>query len=155
MRGEPEHARPGRQLQAAEWINDEHQARDRWFGERPASQGIEGYVIKPQLGRVPLKGVGSWTEERYGQVVLARWSRPPMSYFTDAGLAGLSALLDRCEAEGIGALVLAGGVPGRFITHFDADEVLNGQRVMDPVTAPVAARSRRPSRCDCTPFPFP
>ncbi|GAB3379691.1 enoyl-CoA hydratase/isomerase family protein [Amycolatopsis echigonensis] len=79
---------------------------------------------------------GTWTEERHGPVVLARWSRPPMNYFTDAGLAGLSAGLDRWEAEGIGALVLAGGVPGRFITHFDVDEVLNGQRAMDPVTAP-------------------
>ncbi|MEU6643622.1 enoyl-CoA hydratase/isomerase family protein [Saccharomonospora sp. NPDC046836] len=79
---------------------------------------------------------GTWTEERHGRVVLARWARPPMSYFTDAGLAELSTLLDRWETEDVGAVVLAGGVPGRFITHFDADEILATQRTMDPVTAP-------------------
>ncbi|MCE0761985.1 enoyl-CoA hydratase/isomerase family protein [Pseudonocardia kujensis] len=67
---------------------------------------------------------------------MARWSRPPMSYFTDAGLADLDARLDRWVAEDVGAVVLAGGVPGRFITHFDADEVLTSQRAMDPITAP-------------------
>jgi enoyl-CoA hydratase len=79
---------------------------------------------------------GRWTEERHGRVVLARWERPPMNYATDAGLADLSARLDRWTAEDVGAVVLAGGVPGRFITHFDVDEILTAQRTMDPVTAP-------------------
>jgi enoyl-CoA hydratase len=59
-----------------------------------------------------------------------------MNYFTHEGLTDLGARLDRWDAEGVGAVVLAGGVPGRFITHFDVDEILAAQRTMDPVTAP-------------------
>jgi enoyl-CoA hydratase len=83
-----------------------------------------------------------WTESREDGVVVARFSRPPMSYLTDEDIGQLEALLDGWASPEVRAVVLAGGVPGKFITHFDVDSILAKQVVPEgPIEAPV--RSRR------------
>ncbi len=81
-------------------------------------------------------------EEEGGGVVLARFARPPMSYYTDEDIGQLEALLGEWVERQVPAVVLAGGVPGRFITHFEVDGILRKQVEPEgPITAP--ARSRR------------
>jgi enoyl-CoA hydratase/carnithine racemase len=83
-----------------------------------------------------------WTERHVGRVVVARFSRPPMSYFTDEDIEQLEDLVARWASPDVGAVVLAGGLPGKFITHFDVDSILLKQEQPEgPVEAPV--RSRR------------
>jgi enoyl-CoA hydratase len=90
-----------------------------------------------KLGRFDM-----WTESRSGRVVVARFSRPPMSYFTDEDIDQLQALIRDWAHPDVSAVVLAGGVPGKFITHFDVDSILRKQEAPEgPVEAPV--RSRR------------
>jgi enoyl-CoA hydratase len=83
-----------------------------------------------------------WHEERHRRVVMARFSRPPMSYFTDEDVEQLDALCDAWLDPDVGAIVLAGAVEGKFITHFDVDSILLKQAQPEgPVEAPL--RSRR------------
>lgn len=83
-----------------------------------------------------------WTETREGPVAVARFARPPMSYFTDADVEQLDGLIDEWASPDVRAIVLAGGVPGKFITHFDVDSILLKQTEPEsPVDAP--RRSRR------------
>jgi enoyl-CoA hydratase len=83
-----------------------------------------------------------WTEERIGDVAVARYDNPPMSYFTDAAVDELEEKLDAwSRAEDVGAVVLSGR-DGRFITHFDVEAILRSQVAPDPlIDAPT--RSRR------------
>lgn len=75
-------------------------------------------------------------------VVLARFERPPMSYCTDEDIGQLEALVGEWTARQVPAVVLAGGVPGKFITHFEVDGILVKQVEPEgPIESPV--RSRR------------
>ena len=64
-----------------------------------------------------------WHETREGPVVLARFRRPPMNYSTDADVDQLDGLLDAWRDPSVAAVVLAGGLPGKFVTDFDVDAV--------------------------------
>jgi enoyl-CoA hydratase len=65
-----------------------------------------------------------------------------MSYFTDEDIQQLEGLLDEWASPEVTAVVLAGAVPGKFITHFDVDSILLKQVEPEgPIDAPV--RSRR------------
>src|SRR5947209_6774111 len=65
-----------------------------------------------------------------------------MSYFTDEDIAQFEGMLDDWASPEVRAVVLAGGVPGKFITHFDVDSILLKQvQPEGPIEAPV--RSRR------------
>jgi len=75
-------------------------------------------------------------------VVLATFANPPMNYFTDAAVDELDGLVDGWFDAEVAAVVLAGGVPGSFITHFAVEEVLRNQTHPEgPVEAP--SRGRR------------
>lgn len=83
-----------------------------------------------------------WDESRRGEVAIATYTAPPMNYFTDAAVEQLDGLIDTWSRGGVAAVVLCGGVPGRFITHFDVDEIVRNQEAPDPIfDAP--RRSRR------------
>lgn len=83
-----------------------------------------------------------WTEEQENGVVVATYTRPPMNYFTDPAFEQLDAMIDGWADGDARAIVLTGGVEGRFITHFDVDEIIaNPDRPDDVFAAP--ARSRR------------
>jgi enoyl-CoA hydratase len=83
-----------------------------------------------------------WDVSSDGPVTIATYSDPPMSYFTDAAVEQLAKLIDEWPRSDSRVIVLTGGVPGRFITHFDVDQLLRTQEQPDPVfEAP--RRSRR------------
>jgi enoyl-CoA hydratase len=65
-----------------------------------------------------------------------------MNYFTDADIDQLDQLVSEWDRPEVGAVVLAGGLPGKFITHFDVESILRKQEQPEgPIEAPV--RSRR------------
>jgi enoyl-CoA hydratase len=70
---------------------------------------------------------GPWRVEREGAVAVASYHEPPMNYLTGRGLAQLGELIPTWADEEIRAVVLTGGVAGRFITHFSVEELLEGQ----------------------------
>ena len=83
-----------------------------------------------------------WNEERDGRVVVATYADPPMSYFTDAAVEELAELISGWGASDAAAVVITGGTPGRFITHFNVDQILQNQEAPGPIfDAP--RRSRR------------
>jgi enoyl-CoA hydratase len=83
-----------------------------------------------------------WAERREGDVVIATYAAPPMNYHTDAAVGQLEEMIGGWAASDASAIVLTGGVTGRFITHFDVDQILANQEQPDPIfDAP--RRSRR------------
>lgn len=97
-----------------------------------------------------------WMVERDGDVALARFARPPMSYFTDEDIERLSELCDEWSEEGVRAVVLAGGVPGKFITHFNVDMILEKQTAPEgPIEAPLRSRAMHALTRKITRAPMP
>lgn len=85
-----------------------------------------------------------WDERRQDGVAVATYARPPMNYFTDDAVDRLEALIDgwAAAAADVAVVVLTGGVEGRFVTHFDVEQILANQEAPDPIfDAP--RRSRR------------
>lgn len=84
-----------------------------------------------------------WTETREGPIAVATYADPPMSYHTDAALEQLDELIDSwASSEEVRVVILTGGVEGKFITHFDVDQILANQERPDTIfEAP--RRSRR------------
>jgi enoyl-CoA hydratase len=84
-----------------------------------------------------------WTEERCDGIAIATYADAPMSYFTDAAVDQLDAMIDGwSNAHDVSVIVLTGGVPGRFVTHFNVDQLLVNQEQPDAIfVAP--RRSRR------------
>ena len=64
-----------------------------------------------------------WTTERRGAVVLATYLNPPMNYFCAEGAGELAQLIESWRDPAIRAVVLTGGLPGRFITHYSVEEL--------------------------------
>ena len=58
-------------------------------------------------------------------VVVARYAAPPMSYFCADGATELGELVEQWRAPEIRAVVMAGGVDGKFITHYSVEELLS------------------------------
>lgn len=67
-----------------------------------------------------------WTEHRDGDILTATYRNPPMNYFTEAAITELDALVDSWADSDARVIVLAGGLEGKFITHFSAEEILAG-----------------------------
>lgn len=70
-------------------------------------------------------------ENRANGVVLAQLASPPMNYLNRHSLAELAALIPQWRDATVRAVVLAGAVPGRFITHYSCEELVKIAR--DPV----------------------
>jgi enoyl-CoA hydratase/carnithine racemase len=66
-----------------------------------------------------------WTAEIEGKVAVARYANPPMNYFCAEAMTELSALVEQWQDPAIRAVVLRGGVPDRFITHYSVEELLS------------------------------
>lgn len=68
-----------------------------------------------------------WTVEHDPEgVVTATFRNGPMNYYTDAAVSELGELVSVWEAAPPRVVILTGGVPGKFITHFDPVEILSG-----------------------------
>jgi len=72
-----------------------------------------------------------WSVTRDGAVAIATYLNPPMNYFTADGAAELAELITDWAAPDVRAVVLVGGVPGRFITHYSVEEL--AELAADPV----------------------
>jgi enoyl-CoA hydratase/carnithine racemase len=76
------------------------------------------------------------TVEQEDRVLTVRFSDPPYNYMTARMQKDLDTLTAAVDADlSVGAVVLTGGVPKRYITHFDIAEVLAAaQRVGRPLS---------------------
>src|SRR5258708_10680518 len=66
-----------------------------------------------------------WSCTIEANVAPAVYRNPPMNYFCADGAAELGALIETWREPAIKAVVLAGGMPGRFITHYSVEELLS------------------------------
>jgi enoyl-CoA hydratase len=88
--------------------------------------------------------MGEVSVEQHGRVLLATLVNPPHGLM-DAGIVdGLASLLERAESDpGVGAVVLTGAHPERFIAHYDVGELLEGARSGPSVSLRAAKGSLR------------
>jgi enoyl-CoA hydratase/carnithine racemase len=62
--------------------------------------------------------------EQDGRVLTARFSNPPLNFMTTGFIRELDALTRSVDRDPtVGAVVLTGGVEGRFLTHLEAQEL--------------------------------
>lgn len=66
---------------------------------------------------------GIETEALANGTVVARFVNPPMNYLVGPQLGRLRELLDSWRAPGVRCVILSGGIPGRFITHYSVEEL--------------------------------
>ena len=65
--------------------------------------------------------------ETEGHIQTWTMSNPPMNYMTAAMSQELTKLVGDAEAdENIRAIILTGGIEGKFITHYSVDELAEG-----------------------------
>ena len=65
-----------------------------------------------------------WTVERHNQIEVWSYSNPPMNYFIAPGAGELLELIGKAEADvDLRAIILTGGIEGKFITHYSVDEL--------------------------------
>jgi enoyl-CoA hydratase len=65
-----------------------------------------------------------WSVEDAGRgVVVATYTNPPMNYFCAEGIQELGALIQGWTSPAVRAVVLTGGMPGKFITHYSVEEL--------------------------------
>jgi enoyl-CoA hydratase len=65
-----------------------------------------------------------WTTQVTGRVAVATYTNPPMNYFCADGTRELVELIAGWRDPGIRAVVLAGGISGKFITHYSVEELV-------------------------------
>lgn len=64
------------------------------------------------------------TLEQNGRVLTARYTSPPLNFVTTACIRDLDILTRAVDRDNsVGAVILTGGVDGRFLTHADAGEL--------------------------------
>ncbi|GLZ49161.1 enoyl-CoA hydratase [Actinomycetospora sp. NBRC 106375] len=83
--------------------------------------------------------------EQDGRVLTVRVVSPPFNYMTAAMQDDLVRLVAAVDADdGVGAVILTGGVPGRYITHFDIADLLHSAETLPPTLprAPVSLAVR-------------
>lgn len=75
-----------------------------------------------------------------GRVLTARVEAPPFNYMTGAMQQDFARLAAAVEHDdGVGAVVVTGGVDGRYITHFDIADILAGSDEAPALPRPVAS----------------
>jgi enoyl-CoA hydratase len=69
--------------------------------------------------------MGEVRVEQRGRTLLATLDNPPHGLMDTGTVAGLGALVERADADdGVGAVVLTGSHPERFVAHYDVGELL-------------------------------
>ena len=69
-----------------------------------------------------------WQQRREGPVLVGAYVQEPLNYYTEEAFDDLEGLIDAARDRQVRALVLCGGRPGTFITHFSAEHILAGLR---------------------------
>ena len=88
--------------------------------------------------------MGEIRVDQRGRVLLATLDNPPHGLMDSGIVEGLAALVGRAEAdEGVGAVVLTGAHPERFVAHYDVGELLAGARSSPAVGRRAAKGSLR------------
>jgi enoyl-CoA hydratase/carnithine racemase len=88
--------------------------------------------------------MGTVGSEQSGRTLIATLANPPHGLMDSAVVEGLRALVARAEGDDeIGAVVLTGGHPERFIAHYDVRELLEGARTSPSVGPRAASASLR------------
>jgi enoyl-CoA hydratase len=65
-----------------------------------------------------------WKLERDAAgVAVAMYTNPPMNYFCAQGTQELGALIQSWADPAVRAVILTGGMPGKFITHYSVEEL--------------------------------
>ncbi|MGH7857338.1 MAG: enoyl-CoA hydratase/isomerase family protein, partial [Candidatus Binatia bacterium] len=64
-----------------------------------------------------------WTTELSGGVAVAIYKNPPMNYFCAEGTQELVKLIESWRDPKVRAVVLSGGMAGKFITHYSVEEL--------------------------------
>ncbi|MFR9727713.1 enoyl-CoA hydratase/isomerase family protein [Saccharopolyspora sp. MS10] len=73
--------------------------------------------------------------EQDGRVLTAFVAAPPHNYMTAAMQRDFVELVDAVERDrGVGAVVVTGGVPGRYITHYDIGHLLTAAEGSPPLS---------------------
>jgi enoyl-CoA hydratase len=73
--------------------------------------------------------MGEVRVEQRGRVLLATLENPPHALMDTGIVEGLAALVQRADSDdGVGAVVLTGAHPERFVAHYDVGELLAGAR---------------------------
>ena len=73
--------------------------------------------------------MGQVRVEEHGRVLLATVDNPPHGLMDTGIVAGLAALVQRADQDnGVGAVVLTGSHPDRFVAHYDVSELLAASR---------------------------
>jgi enoyl-CoA hydratase len=85
------------------------------------------------------------TVEQEDRVLTVRFCDPPYNFMTARMQKDLDTLTAAVDADvSVGAVVLTGGVPKRYITHFDIAEILAAaSRVGRPISGPALLNLRR------------
>ena len=83
--------------------------------------------------------------ERDGRTLTVRVENPPHNFMNRGMIGELDELTRSLEGDrSVGAVVITGGIEGRFITHYDVEEILTGSEgVGMEVSSAVAAASLR------------
>jgi enoyl-CoA hydratase len=88
--------------------------------------------------------MGEVRTELRGRVLLATLDNPPHGLMDASIVDGLEAVVARSESDdAVGAVVLTGAHPERFIAHYDVAELLAGARSSPRVSAGAASASLR------------
>ena len=78
--------------------------------------------------------------EQDGRVLTVRVVAPPFNYMTAAMQEDVVRLVASvAKDESVGAVVLTGGLPGRYITHFDVADILRTAEAAPSLPAPLAS----------------
>src|SRR5829696_8553858 len=67
--------------------------------------------------------MGLWDVTHRDGIVVAAYANPPMNYFIGEGAAELGALVPTWRDPAVRVVVLTGGVPDRFLTHYSVEEL--------------------------------
>src|SRR4051794_2297777 len=88
--------------------------------------------------------MGQVRTEQRGRVLVATLDNPPHALMDTGIVEGLEAVVERATSDdGIGAVVLTGSRPDRFIAHYDVAELLAAARNSPAVGPRAAAGSLR------------
>jgi len=65
-----------------------------------------------------------WSTDARDGIVVATYKNPPMNYFCADGTRELVGLIEAWRDPAVRAVILTGGMTGKFITHYSVEELL-------------------------------